>query len=157
MILNICVAYNSTEEIDNVENKIFELKLNEENQEDIVIDKDINLSSKINSKSMLNNKKDFKKEYYEQDLFEKNLYTNKDLSVDMLIRTSGELRLSNFLLYQCRFSIIYFMEKNWPELNYLDFIKMLIYYNIQFPSHIKNLQELSSSNNFRINQLRNYS
>jgi undecaprenyl pyrophosphate synthase len=39
---------------------------------------------------------------------------------DLLIRTSGELRLSNFLLYQAAYSELVFLDKLWPELSQQD-------------------------------------
>jgi undecaprenyl diphosphate synthase len=35
--------------------------------------------------------------------------------VDLLIRTSGEQRLSDFLLWECAYAELYFIEKNWPD------------------------------------------
>ncbi len=43
------------------------------------------------------------------------LYTAGQPDPDLLIRTSGELRLSNFLLYQCAYSELYFTETLWPD------------------------------------------
>lgn len=40
---------------------------------------------------------------------------------DLLIRTSGEMRLSNFLLWQCSYSEIYVSEKLWPDFSKQDF------------------------------------
>jgi undecaprenyl diphosphate synthase len=34
---------------------------------------------------------------------------------DLLIRTGGEFRISNFLLWQCAYSELYFSEKLWPD------------------------------------------
>lgn len=39
---------------------------------------------------------------------------------DLLIRTSGELRISNFLLYQIAYSELVFLDKLWPELTQHD-------------------------------------
>jgi undecaprenyl diphosphate synthase len=43
------------------------------------------------------------------------LYTNGQPDVDLLIRTSGELRISNFLLWQLSYAELYFTSKCWPE------------------------------------------
>ena len=43
------------------------------------------------------------------------LYTAGQPDPDLLIRTSGELRLSNFLLYQCAYSELYFTPVLWPD------------------------------------------
>lgn len=74
--------------------------------------------------------------------FEKYLYDGVNLTPDILIRTSGENRLSNFMLYQCRFSRIYIVEKNWPELNFVDLIKIIFQDHLSHDSYQKQLNEL---------------
>ena len=49
------------------------------------------------------------------ELFSKHLYTRYYPDPDLLIRTSGEMRLSNFLLWQISYSEIYITNKNWPD------------------------------------------
>jgi undecaprenyl diphosphate synthase len=49
------------------------------------------------------------------ELFSKHLYTRYYPDPDLLIRTSGEMRLSNFLLWQISYSEIYITHKNWPD------------------------------------------
>jgi len=44
-----------------------------------------------------------------------NLYTRGLPDPDLLIRTSGEMRLSNFLLWQCSYTELYVTEKRWPD------------------------------------------
>ena len=54
------------------------------------------------------------------------LYTKGQPDVDLLIRTGGEQRISNFLLWQIAYTEIFFEKKLWPdfnEKNYLDVIK----------------------------------
>ena len=50
----------------------------------------------------------------EKDI-EKRLYLNGQPDPDLLIRTSGEIRLSNFLPWQLSYSEFLFIEKNWPD------------------------------------------
>ena len=50
-----------------------------------------------------------------QDLFEGHLLTKGLPEPDLLIRTSGELRISNFLLWQCAYSEFWFCETLWPD------------------------------------------
>ena len=52
----------------------------------------------------------------EKVLFE-NLYTNDLPPLDLMIRTSGELRISNFLLLQLAYSELYFTDCLWPDFN----------------------------------------
>ena len=56
---------------------------------------------------------------------EKNLYTNNIPDPDILIRTGGTQRLSNYLLWQAAYSEIYFVKKMWPEFNEIDFKKII--------------------------------
>ena len=47
--------------------------------------------------------------------FEKNLYTNNMPDPDILIRTGGQKRLSNFMLWQLAYSELFFVKKLWPD------------------------------------------
>jgi undecaprenyl diphosphate synthase len=58
--------------------------------------------------------------------FEKYLDTYGIPDPDLLIRTSGELRLSNFLLWQLAYSELYFTEKLWPDFGKEDFYDAII-------------------------------
>ncbi len=53
------------------------------------------------------------------------LYTRGQPDVDLLIRTSGEMRLSNFLLYQCAYAEFLFPAKLWPDFDLDDYHKAL--------------------------------
>jgi len=57
--------------------------------------------------------------------FRKYLYLPDVPDPDLIIRTSGEMRLSNFLLWQSAYSELYFTEKLWPDFTKDDFIKAL--------------------------------
>lgn len=50
-----------------------------------------------------------------ENLISENLYTKNQPDPDLLIRTSGEIRLSNFLPWQLVYSEFIFIEKNWPD------------------------------------------
>ncbi|MDP8260514.1 MAG: isoprenyl transferase [Candidatus Gygaella obscura] len=56
-----------------------------------------------------------------KDLFSGYLYTQGLPELDLLIRTSGELRLSNFLLWQASYAELYFTDKFWPDFKVRDF------------------------------------
>ena len=56
--------------------------------------------------------------------FEKNLYTKNMVDPDILIRTGGHKRLSNFLLWQLAYSELYFLDKLWPDFNEKDLKKL---------------------------------
>jgi len=56
------------------------------------------------------------------------LYTNGLPDPDLLIRTSGEQRISNFLLWQLSYAEFYFTEKYWPDFNAEEFKNAIINY-----------------------------
>jgi undecaprenyl diphosphate synthase len=60
-----------------------------------------------------------------QELFSKRLYTADVPDPDLLIRTSGEVRLSNFLLWQLSYTEIHVTSKLWPDFRKEDFLKAL--------------------------------
>ncbi len=57
--------------------------------------------------------------------FEKNLYTTGLPDPDLLIRTSGELRLSNYLLWQLAYSELYVTQTYWPDFSKWDFLRAI--------------------------------
>lgn len=59
------------------------------------------------------------------DLIEQHLYTAGVPTPDLLIRTSGELRLSNFLLWQLAYAEFYFTDALWPDFDEEEFDKAL--------------------------------
>ncbi len=62
------------------------------------------------------------------ELFAANLYTKNLPDPDLLIRTSGELRISNFLLWQIAYSELCFLDKMWPEFTKEDLFKSIVDY-----------------------------
>lgn len=55
------------------------------------------------------------------EVFAKYLFTKDSPDVDLIIRTSGEERISNFLLWQSAYSELYFCDVYWPEFRKIDF------------------------------------
>ena len=64
----------------------------------------------------------------DETVINNHLYTRNLPDVDLLIRTSGEKRISNFLLWQIAYSELYFTEKLWPDFEKKDLYKALICY-----------------------------
>ena len=86
----------------------------------IVVNLAINYGSK---KEILNAIKKTKKVSVKN--FEKNLYTKKIPDPDILIRTGGHQRLSNFMLWQLAYAELFFLKKLWPDFNYSDLKKII--------------------------------
>ena len=64
--------------------------------------------------------------------FERNLYTKNIPDPDILIRTGGTKRLSNFLLWQSAYTEIFFIKKLWPDFNEKSFNEIIkSYYKIK--------------------------
>ncbi len=97
MILNIGLNYGGQSEIVRASKKIFE----------DVIAGNISIDD-INTESF--------KDY---------LYTRGQNDLDLLIRPSGELRVSNFLLYQLAYSEFYFSDVLWPDFHENEFYKAI--------------------------------
>ena len=57
---------------------------------------------------------------------EDNLYTKKLPNPDILIRTGGYQRLSNFMLWQLAYTELFFLKKLWPDFNNKDLTKIII-------------------------------
>jgi len=61
-------------------------------------------------------------------IFEDNLWTAGTPSPNLIIRTGGQKRLSNFLLFQCAYSELYFLDCMWPDISAEKLEMALIYY-----------------------------
>ena len=59
-------------------------------------------------------------EQIDEDVFSNNLDNSSEPDPDLIIRTAGERRLSNFLLWQSAYSELYFSEKTWPDFSNRD-------------------------------------
>lgn len=59
------------------------------------------------------------------DAISENLYTSGQPDPDLVIRTSGEQRLSGFLLWQSAYSEMWFAEAHWPAFRHVDFLRAL--------------------------------
>ncbi len=64
----------------------------------------------------------------DEKVFSKYLYTHDLPDPDFIIRTSGEIRISNFLLWQCAYSELYITEVLWPDFRKKDLLLALIAY-----------------------------
>ena len=99
------------------------IKLTQKNKR-ITINLAINYGSKdeiITSIKKIKNNKNINKKN-----LEKNLYTKNLPDPDILIRTGGHKRLSNFMLWQLAYTELYFIKKLWPDFKMND-LKKIIY------------------------------
>ncbi|XP_054163722.1 dehydrodolichyl diphosphate synthase complex subunit DHDDS-like [Oppia nitens] len=115
-VLNIAISYSSRHEITNA---LQELQTCVQN--DIIKESDIT-----------------------ESLISQFLYSNHSSEPDLLIRTSGEVRLSDFLLWQTNYSVIAFANVLWPEFTIWDLFSAIIYYqrNCSFSETAKHKHQL---------------
>jgi undecaprenyl diphosphate synthase len=71
-------------------------------------------------------KGDIKLDDINEELMYDHLYTRELPKLDLLIRTSGELRISNFLLWQLAYSELYFTKTPWPAFNKKALLKAIL-------------------------------
>lgn len=108
------------EETKNNKNGIFNICLNYGGQDEI-----IEATKKI-SALVKDNKIDVKD--IDKELFSKNLFNDLP-PIDLLIRTSGEYRISNFMLWQMAYAELYFTDTLWPDFNEEELDKALDAFN----------------------------
>jgi undecaprenyl diphosphate synthase len=71
---------------------------------------------------------DLRVENITEETITKALNTSEFPNPDLLIRTSGEMRISNFLLWEIAYSEIHFTDVLWPDFNKEDFLKAILDY-----------------------------
>jgi undecaprenyl diphosphate synthase len=62
----------------------------------------------------------------DEDAIAANLYTSDSPDPDLLIRTSGEMRISNFLLWQIAYAELYVTETLWPDFNRTELLRAFL-------------------------------
>jgi undecaprenyl diphosphate synthase len=62
-------------------------------------------------------------------IFEKNLYTKNIPNPEILVRTGGHQRLSNFMLWQLAYAELFFINKLWPDFNSKDYFNIIQKYH----------------------------
>lgn len=82
-------------------------------------------------------------ETIDESIINKHLYTQNLPDVDLLIRTSGEQRISNFLLWQIAYAELYFTDVLWPDFAKEDLYKALINYQNRERRFGKTSEQLS--------------
>ena len=99
-LLNVCVNYGGRQEIVKVAKKL----------------------------ALKSSSGEIKPSEVNEELFNSELLTQGIKDPELLIRTSGEKRISNFLLWQLAYSEIYISDVMWPDFNEFEFLKAIIDY-----------------------------
>ena len=105
----------------NIKKSLKETSIKTKKNKKIIVNLAINYGSKseiINALKKIRNNINIKN-------LEKNLYTGRLPNPDILIRTGGHKRLSNFMLWQLAYTELFFLDKLWPDFNKNDLIKII--------------------------------
>ena len=130
LIMNICLSYGSRGEITNACQSIINDIQNGTIQESIPSSSSLSSSSlpKNTYQNQINNVQ-ITESMLSQRMLTGKLQCNCP-DPDLVIRTSGEYRLSNFLLWQLAYAEMFFVEKNWPEMTKKDLVRIIRSYAI---------------------------
>lgn len=82
-----------------------------------------------------------------EETIEKNLNTNFMPDPDLMIRTGGEKRISNYLLWQSAYSEFYFCDTYWPDFDEEDFCKAIYDFQSRERRYGKTSEQLTEQNN----------
>lgn len=105
LLLNICFSYDSQFELDTAVKSF--------------------LKNEDTTKYSTKNAKELAKVHQK---FKEHLLVKDD--VDLLVRTSNEIRLSDFLIFQSAFSELCFIKECWPDITIMSFLKMILQYQL---------------------------
>lgn len=123
MILNICLSYGSRQElVQSCQSLARQCCV-------AAVEQFRNNNSKTLAATGLISKNGIVEEYITEESLMQNLSIPS--CPDLLIRTSGEYRLSNFLLWQLAYTELFFLRPTWPELTRKDFYNVLRQYALQ--------------------------
>ncbi|WP_434980798.1 isoprenyl transferase [Daejeonia sp. YH14] len=81
----------------------------------------------------------------DEKMFSRHLYTRDFPDVDLLIRTSGEVRISNFLLWQIAYAELQFLDILWPDFTKEDFFKCIVDYQTKERRYGKTSEQLQNN------------
>jgi len=96
------------------------------------------------SKKIVNNELEI--EEINENIINSHLYTFTLPVVDFLIRTSGEMRISNFLLWQIAYAELYFTDILWPDFRKNDFYEAILNYQRRERRFGKTSEQIENSN-----------
>jgi len=85
-------------------------------------------------------------EEIDEKVFENHLYTKEIPPVDLMIRTSGEVRISNFLLWQIAYAELQFLDVLWPDFTKDEFFKCIVHYQNKERRYGKTGEQIDAEN-----------
>lgn len=108
-----------------VQNCLLETMENTKNNTGLVVNLAVNYGGRDDIVQAVNKLIENNKTPITIEKISQNLYSYPSPDVDLAVRTSGEMRLSNFMLFQMAYSELYFTNKHWPEFDERELYKAL--------------------------------
>ena len=110
---------------DDIVKKLDETIEKTKNNNALIVNLCLNYGGRFEIINSVNNILKDKLERVDEQTFKSYLYTKDLPDPDLIIRTSGEQRLSNYMLFQCAYSELYFTKTLWPDFNKRHLLKAI--------------------------------
>jgi len=110
---------------DDIVKKLDEAIEKTKNNSALIVNLCLNYGGRFEIINSVNNILKDKLESVDEQTFKSYLYTKDLPDPDLIIRTSGEQRLSNYMLFQCAYSELYFTKTLWPDFNKRHLLKAI--------------------------------
>ena len=114
---------------DDIVKKLDEAIEKTKNNNALIVNLCLNYGGRFEIINSVNNILKDKLESIDEHTFKSYLYTKDLPDPDLIIRTSGEQRLSNYMLFQCAYSELYFTKTLWPDFNKRHLLKAIKNYS----------------------------
>lgn len=113
---------------DNVRDNLLDIIEKTKNNDKMIVNLGINYGGRSELVRAFNRIMADGVEQVNEETISKYLYTSELADPDVIVRTSGEMRVSNFMLYQLAYSEMIFPKKHWPEFGEQDLKDIIIEY-----------------------------
>eukprot|EP00897_Mesotaenium_endlicherianum_P009740 jgi/Mesen1/8795/ME000528S08192 len=143
-VFNLCISYTAREEMTSAVEKARDLILTEAELADERTEKHLRGSGLADGHELERRSPRAAAVGGGEGIIERHLYTAGCPPVDLLIRTSGETRLSNFMLWQSSDALLSFYSVLWPDFSFRHMMWAILDYQRAWP-HLQRFQSSSSS------------
>lgn len=111
---------------DDLKEKLYQLKEDTKNNDKMIVNLGLNYGGRVEIVKACNDIINDGLKNVDEETFKKYLYTSELADPDIIVRTSGEMRVSNFMLYQLAYSEMFFPQTYWPDFDGAELEKIII-------------------------------
>lgn len=112
IVLNVCMSYSGQTEIANACTEIAQSRRKDSNYSPVTVEEIRHYMLRSITQ-------------HQNELLDKNIFSNISVEPQLMIRTGGDYRISNFLLFESAYSEFFFSARKWPEFSKKDFCQAL--------------------------------